>query len=69
MVALVLIPLAFGLVHYEFVDQVNKDIERGARWHYVGPQPLDSQAKSIPMQEMVDGKPEGEPFIIWKLKW
>ena len=69
MVALVLIPLAFGLVHYEFFDQAGKENERRARWHYVGPQPLDSQAKSIPMQEMVDGKREGEPFIIWKLKW
>jgi len=64
MVALILIPIAFGLMNYEFFEQANKDIDRGARWHYVGTQPLDSQAKSIPMRETADS----EPFIIWKLK-
>ena len=64
MVALVLITLAFGLINYEFFNQANKEIEPGARWHYVGPQSLDPRAKSIPMQETPDGK----SFIVWKLK-
>ena len=64
MVALILIPIAFGLINYEFFEPAGKEIEQGARWHYVGPQPLDPDAKSIPMRETADS----EPFIIWKLK-
>tara|TARA_R110001599_G_scaffold53392_2_gene149190 strand:+ start:1721 stop:1924 length:204 start_codon:yes stop_codon:yes gene_type:complete len=64
MVALVLIPIAFGLMNYEFFEQVGKEIKQSARWHYVGPQPLDPQARSIPMQQYSGGK----LFIIWKLK-
>ena len=64
MVALILIPIAFGLINYEFFEQAGKEIDRGARWHYVGPQPLDPAAKSIPLRETADS----EPFIIWKLK-
>ena len=41
----------------------------GAEWHYVGKQPLDPTAKSIPGQicDPDTGKCE-EPYIIWKLK-
>ena len=54
MVALILIPIAFGLINYEFFEQAGKEIDRGARWHYVGPQPLDPDANSIPMLETAD---------------
>ena len=41
----------------------------GAEWHYVGKQPLDPTAKSIPGQicDLETGECE-EPYIIWKLK-
>ena len=51
----------------EFFEQVEKDIEAGAEWHYVGKQPLDPTAKSIPAQ-ICDDNGCGEPYIIWKLK-
>ena len=53
----------------EFFDQVKKDVKAGAEWHYVGKQPLDPTAKSIPGQicDPDTGKCE-EPYIIWKLK-
>lgn len=68
MVAVILIPLVIGLVNYEFFYQVNKEIDQGAVWHYVGPQDLDPRAKSLPLQNVQDGEPVGKPFILWKLR-
>ena len=47
----------------EFLDQVEKQVNEGYEWNYVGKQSLDPSAKSIPLQ--VEGE---EPYIIWKLK-
>ena len=53
----------------EFFDQVAKERAMGAERHYVGKQPLDPTAKSIPGQicDLETGECE-EPYIIWKLK-
>lgn len=53
----------FVVDNKEFFDQAVKEMKEGAKWHYVGKQPLDPTAKSIPGQ--VEGE---EPYIIWKLK-
>ncbi len=68
MVAVILIPLVIGLMNYEFFHQVNKEIDQGAVWYYVGPQDLDPRAKSLPLQNVRDGEPVGKPFILWKLR-
>ena len=68
MTAIILIPLAIGIINYEFFDQAGKELDKGARWHYVGKQPLDSKARSLPLQIVVGGEPVGDPFIVWKLK-
>jgi predicted outer membrane lipoprotein len=68
MILLVLLPLAFGIINYDFLEQVDEELNRGAKWHYVGPQPPDPKAKSIPIQTIIGGTPQGEPFIVWKLK-
>ena len=47
----------------EFFDQVEKEVNEGYEWHYVGKQSLDPSAKSISAQ--VEGE---EPYIFWKLK-
>ena len=47
----------------EFLDQVEKQVNEGYEWNYVGKQSLDPSAKSIPLQ--VEGE---EPYIFWKLK-
>ena len=47
----------------EFLDQVEKQVNEGYEWNYVGKQSLDPSAKSISAQ--VEGE---EPYIIWKLK-
>ena len=59
----------FGVENKEFFDQVAKERAMGAEWHYVGKQPLDPTAKSIPGQicDPDTGECE-EPFIVWKLK-
>ena len=59
----------FAADNQEFFDQVAKERAMGAEWHYVGKQPLDPTAKSIPGQicDPDTGKCE-EPYIIWKLK-
>ena len=73
MVGIVLILTLFGGLfvadNKEFFDQVAKERAMGAEWHYVGKQPLDPTAKSIPAQicDPDTGKCE-EPYIIWKLK-
>ena len=68
MILLALLPLAFGIINHEFLIQAGKELDRGAKWHYVGQQPVDPKAKSIPIQMAINGKPQGEPFIVWKLK-
>lgn len=53
----------------EFLNQVAVEKEMGAEWHYVGKQPLDPTAKSLPAQVCdPDGTKCGEPYIMWKLK-
>ncbi len=47
----------------EFFDQVEKEVNEGYEWNYVGKQSLDPSAKSISAQ--VEGE---EPYIFWKLK-
>ena len=47
----------------EFLDQVEKQVNEGYEWNYVGKQSLDPSAKSISAQ--VEGE---EPYIFWKLK-
>ena len=40
-----------------------RQMKQGYEWEYVGPQELDSRAKSIPLQVGKDN-----PFVIFKLK-
>ena len=47
----------------DFFKTANKETNAGATWHYVGKQPLDPTAKSIPLQ-----MPNEDPYIIFKLK-
>ena len=47
----------------EFFDQVEKEVNEGYEWNYVGKQSLDPSAKSI--SAPVEGE---EPYIFWKLK-
>ena len=55
--------------NHEFLIEAKGQIERGATWHYVGPQPVDPTAKAIPLQcADQSGEPCGEKFILWKLK-
>ena len=68
MIMLAFLPMVFGIINQDFFDQVGKEIKQGARWHHVGPQPVNPKAKSIPIQATVNGNPVGEPFIVWKLK-
>jgi hypothetical protein len=51
----------------EFFKQAYKEMSQGAEWHYVGRQPLDPSAKSIPGRICNEGKCS-EPYIMWKLK-
>ena len=44
----------------EFFDQVEKEVNEGYEWNYVGKQSLDPSAKSISSQ--VDGE---YPYIFW----
>ena len=73
MMGILLVLALFGGIsvadNKEFFDQVAKERAMGAEWHYVGKQPLDPAAKSIPGQicDLDTGKCE-EPYIIWKLK-
>jgi len=59
----VLLPFLFLAGNEEFFTTVEKERNEGAKWHYVGKQPLDPKAKALPLQ--VDGE---EPYILWKLK-
>ena len=56
----------FGLDNQEFLRIVERQVEQGAEWHYVGKSPLDPDALSIPLQMCDDGC--DEPYILWKLK-
>ena len=57
----------FGGLFYsdnaEFFDTASKQTSDGAKWHWVGKQPVNPEAKSIPLQ--VEG---GDPYILWRLK-
>ena len=53
----------FAVDNQEFFDQVEKQVNDGYEWNYVGKQSLDPSAKSISAQ--VEGE---EPYIFWKLK-
>ena len=66
---ILLISALFVADNREFLKKARKQIDQGARWHYVGHQKIDPNAKAIPIQ-CVDhlGKPCGEKFILWKLK-
>ena len=70
MFALILIfPILFLSDNQEFFDQVAKEREMGAEWHYVGKKPLDPTAKSIPLQVCDEnGTNCSEPYVIYKLK-
>ena len=57
-----LIPLSFLLTilgNQDYFDQVKKDLDQGATWHYVGQQEIDPNAKSITIDDT---------HILWKLK-
>jgi len=47
----------------EFFDTAAQEYKEGARWHKVGPRPPDPTAKALTL-----APPNGEPYIIWKLK-
>ncbi len=71
MIAIVLLPILFVFMtsNAEFFDTVEKEKEQGYEWHYVGPTTRDPNAKSLSIQPLdQDGKPLGEPYILWKLK-
>ena len=60
MIALALIfPILFFATNQDYFQQVEKDIDNGATWHYVGKQEIDPKAKSL----AIDDK-----YILWKLK-
>jgi len=66
MFVLLALTLAGGLFvidNQEFLKTVEKEINEGATWHYVGPTPIDPNAKQISLQAG-----NNEPFILWKLK-
>tara|TARA_R100000234_G_C4981713_1_gene171242 strand:+ start:1025 stop:1225 length:201 start_codon:yes stop_codon:yes gene_type:complete len=60
----VIMPLLFVGGHIDFFKQAHKEILDGAKWHYVGYTPIDSTAKSIPLENTITS----EKHIIWKLK-
>ena len=53
----------FYVDNQEFMDTAREQMKQGYEWNYVGPQELDSTAKSIPLQVGED-----HPFVIFKLK-
>ena len=67
---LILLPLLSYSSNSDFFDTANKQIKEGYEWHYVGPQSLDPNAKSIPLQceDSETNEPCSEPYIIYKLK-
>tara|TARA_R100000781_G_scaffold80939_1_gene49939 strand:- start:4521 stop:4748 length:228 start_codon:yes stop_codon:yes gene_type:complete len=64
-----LIPFFFIWEGEDFFKLANKQMEQGAKWHYVGSQALSPPAKSLPLQCVDENDvPCSEPFILWKLK-
>lgn len=62
-IALTVIGTLLTTNNEEFFNKVKEDIKDGYTWHYVGPQPIDSKALSIPLET------EGyQPHILFKLK-
>ena len=60
MIALALIfPILFFATNKDYFQQVEKDINNGATWHYVGQQEIDPEAKSLAINDK---------YILWKLK-
>lgn len=60
MIALALIfPILFFATNQDYFQQVEKDIDNGATWHYVGQQKIDPEAKSLAINDK---------YILWKLK-
>jgi|TARA_B110000495_G_C22821866_1_gene479743 hypothetical protein len=55
----------FMVDNHEFLETVDKQINQGAEWHYVGKSPLDPNSQSIQMCN----DPCEEPYIMWKLKF
>ena len=68
MILLAIVPIACGLLFQDFFNKVDSEINQGAKWHYVGKQSIDPNAKSIPLQLIVNGQPVGDLFILWKLE-
>ena len=46
-----------------------KEMDAGAIWHKVDAQPIDPNAKSIPLQTCDDNGVCEEPYVIYKLKY
>ena len=65
---LLIFPLLFGVVNADALDTFQKEMDAGATWHHVGKQPLDPNAKSIPMQVCDDNGVCEEPYVVYKLK-
>jgi len=63
LISLSAICIASCSTQLEFLEQVEKDRAAGAKWYYVGSQPPDPKAKSLPL---VPPSP-GLEFILWKL--
>jgi|TARA_B110000967_G_C18781698_1_gene508597 hypothetical protein len=66
---LLIFPLLFGVVNADALDTFQKEMDAGATWHHVGKQPLDPNAKSIPLQTCDDNGVCEEPYIVYKLKY
>jgi|TARA_R100000687_G_C6354096_1_gene120261 hypothetical protein len=60
---LMVLKIAFMIENKEFFDTAIDQMNEGATWHKVGPQPPDPTAKAITLTP-----PDGKPYIIWKLK-
>jgi len=66
MFAILVLAMIGGLFvadNQEFLKTVEKEVNEGATWHYVGPTPIDIKAKQIPLQVE-----KNDPYILWKLK-
>ena len=69
MIVLAVVPfLFFAIGNADFFEQAAKERKQGYTWNYTGKQALDPRAKARPLQCIHNGKPCGDPFIIWKLK-
>mgnify|MGYP003131498977 FL=1 len=52
----------------EFFDRARIERAQGASWHYVGPRPLNPDAKSLSLEGGACPPARGEKFILFKLK-